>query len=116
MKHIATILFIITVCLALLTASLVLELRKEKQLDQSTIDGLRIKNLMDKKAFEHALDSIRNSFKQSMDSVAFAHGESLKANVRSQKEIKILKGIVYIQHTDSSRTATLKELYKTWKP
>lgn len=90
------------------------QLSKERELEQSTINGLRIQNMMEKRAYLKALDSIQKDFAVRMDSVAASHLKSLEANKVTQIENKKLKEILFVAHNDSSRTAELKALYKSY--
>lgn len=91
------------------------ELRNLVRLKQSEVEGLKKENERKDKAFHKTLDSTRKAFKAQNDSIIFAHEKTIKANLVSQKEIKKLRGIIFIQHSDSSRTAELKTLYPSWQ-
>lgn len=116
MKTLYIILTIIALALCVFAGTMVMELRKEKQIDQATIDGLNLKVITEKKVFEKIYDAQQKDFSRQLDSMARAHTETLKAAEASKREIKKLKGILFVQHTDSSRTAELKQLYKSYTP
>lgn len=115
MKTLYIILTIIALALCVFAGTLVMELRKEKQIDQATIDGLNRKVIMEKKAFEKIYDAQQKDFSRQLDSMARTHTETLKANEASKREIKKLKGILFVQHTDSSRNIELTKLYPSFK-
>lgn len=116
MRTYTTVLTVLFVFLCLAGITMFIETRKEKQIDQATIDGLNRKVIMEKKAFEKIYDAQQKDFSRQLDSMARAHTETLKANEASKREIKKLKGILFVQHTDSSRNIELTKLYPSFKP
>lgn len=109
------ILFIVAIALTLFIASLVLEIRDRDRLQQSIINGLRDRNVKERDSLELILREKNDSLKSALESIRIANEETKKANARSQREIRVLKNILFVQHSDSSRNAELQKLYPSWK-
>lgn len=91
------------------------QLSKEKELEQSTIDHLRKENVKERDSLENSLSLTRDSLSIALHTIAVAHQQSVEAHARSQKTIDNLKKIIFITHTDSSRINELKTLYPSWR-
>lgn len=109
------ILFVIAIALILFIASIVLEIRDRDRLQQSIINGLRERNIKERDSLELILREKNDSLKSALESIRIANEETKKAHERSQREIRVLKNILFVQHTDSSRTEELKKLYKSYR-
>lgn len=91
-------------------------MKKESDLKQATIDGMRKKNIAERDSLESQLAATRDSLNIAFETIRQAKEETLKANEASKREIKKLKGILFVQHTDSSRNIELTKLYPSFKP
>lgn len=117
MKRHQIIIFAITgLGLCVLAASLILEIRDRDRLQQSLIKGLREKNIKERDSLELILREKNDSLKSALESIRIANEETKKANARSQREIRVLKNILFVQYSDSSRNAELTKLYPSFKP
>lgn len=94
----------------------VTEMNDRDRVQQSTIDGLRKQNKKESDSLNQVLKVTQNLFSAREDSIVNAHEQTIKAHEVTKRENKILKGIVFIQHTDSSRNKALTQLYKTYQP
>ncbi|HEU5289471.1 MAG TPA: hypothetical protein VFU05_02435 [Cyclobacteriaceae bacterium] len=93
-----------------------LENSKYRELERKVIEGLKRENLKQKDSLVRVVDLTRDSLDIAFNTILLAKKESQEARERSQKTIRDLQKIIYIQHTDSSRTAVLKTLYKSYTP
>ncbi len=116
MKPSEIILSLIVVVLTAVIVLGLLELRKEDQLKQSVIDGLRRENKKEADSLTRNLKLTRDSLSIAFETIKQSRKESQEAHERTQATIRNLQRIVFIQHTDSSRTAELKTLYKSYTP
>lgn len=107
------LIFLQFIAVGLLTVYFI-ESNKESKLQRSTIKGLQDYNKAQEKEYLKTLDSIKIVFSERLDSVSASHQKSIAANKASQREIKNLKEIIFVVHTDSSRTKELKKLYPTF--
>lgn len=92
------------------------ELWKENHFKQIEINYLREQIKAEKDSMTSVLLETRDSLKTSLAEKQLLKAEKEKALAVSEREIKKLKGIVFIQHTDSTRIAELKKLYPSFKP
>lgn len=116
MKTVLTILISTIVLLLVFIFLGVLELKKEDDLKQLEIDFLRARNTQQKDLFEKRLDLIRKASVAREDSMKIAHQKTLIANEVSKREISKLRKIIFVAHSDSSRTKELQGLYKSYTP
>lgn len=93
----------------------VMEMNDRNRLQQAEIEGLKRENQIKADSLNKALLLTRDSLEIALHTIAVNHKETLEARERSQATIKALQKIIFIVHNDSSRTATLKELYKSYK-
>lgn len=115
MKNYTIVITILFVALCLLGITGIIETRKESNLKQKEIDGLKRTNEKQRDSLERQLTATRDSLSIAFETIRQAKSETLKANEASKREIKKLKGILFVQHNDSSRNAELKKLYPSWK-
>lgn len=94
----------------------VTELRDVNRIQQKTIDGLREANKKEKDSLQTQLAITRDSLSTAFATIRQAAKDREIAHERTQATIRNLQKIIYIQYTDSSRTAELKELYKSFNP
>lgn len=113
-----TIIFSTVVIFALLAVIWVYvsETADLRRTQQAEIDHLKKENLKQKDSLESVLKVTQDSLETAFETIKQANIERQAAHERSQKTIRDLQRIVFIQHTDSSRLATLKQLYPTFKP
>lgn len=117
MKPIELILSLIIIVLVTFMTLNFIEDRKEDSLKQSTINGLRLQNKKER-------DSLENVIKFKDDSLRIAkHTIILQADTIKNQELDKENykrnrhdKIVFVVHSDSSRTESLKQLYVTFKP
>lgn len=115
----AKTLLILLVIVALIVYGVVavIEWEKEKQLQQSTIDGLKKSNKEEADRLRSELAITRDSLNVAFETIRVAHKESVEARERSQRTIRDLQRIVYIKYeSDSARLNALKSLYKSYVP
>ena len=86
------------------------------RMKQREIDYLRKKNQVERDSLEKALKLTSDSLDIAFATIRLAHEQSQEARKRSQKTIADLRKIIFVTHTDSSRTAELKSLYKSYTP
>lgn len=116
MKTLAICLFIaLFVSLGFLTLAW-MENSKYREVQQKEIDHLKKQNLAQKDSLEKELTLTRDSLHIAFETIKLANKERIEAHERSQKTIRDLQKIVFIQHTDSSRNIELNKLYPTFKP
>lgn len=114
MKHALIILTIIGLsCIAIAWIGAT-EMYDANRVLQSEIDGLKKELTHQEDSLKKELKLTRDSLKTALYTILLKHEETLKAKEVSRREIKKLKDIVFVQHTDSSRTKELKQLYKTY--
>ena len=113
----------IVICLSILTLVLLgiifigaSELNDLNRLQQKEIEGLKKFNRIERERLLKQLELTKDSLQIAYQNIAIANKESQQARLRTQATIRNLQKIIFIQHTDSSRTAELKELYPTFKP
>lgn len=116
MKPIVLILSLIIIVLVTFMTLNFIEDRKEDSLKQSTINGLRLQNKKEKDSLENVLKVTRDSLDIAFNTIKIATAEREASHLRTQATIRNLQRIVFITHSDSSRTKALKELYKTYTP
>lgn len=92
------------------------ELFKENELRQSEIEGLRKQNKKERDSLQTQLALTRDSLSVAFNTIRIATAEREASHLRTQKTIRDLQRIVFIAHTDSSRTIELKNLYPTFNP
>lgn len=113
MKSIITICVIIFALLSVLFIGIT-ELRDVNRIQQSEIKHLREANKKEKDSLQTQLSITRDSLSTAFATIRQAAKDKEIAHERTQATIRNLQKIIYIQHTDSSRIATLKELYKSF--
>lgn len=91
------------------------ELRNLVRLKQSELDGLKRQNKIERDSLQNLLEVTKDSLQIAFETIKTARKESIEARERTQKTIRDLQKIIFIQHTDSSRTAELKTLYKSYQ-
>lgn len=109
---IITVLFIL---LCLLGIQAMIEMKKENSLLQTELDGRKKENVRERDSLQTQLAITRDSLNVAFATLRQARIESQEARERSQKTIDNLRKIIFIVHTDSSRTAELKTLYKSYQ-
>lgn len=92
------------------------ELRDMVRLKQSEINGLKKANKIERDSLQSLLKVTKDSLQIAFETIKTARKESIEARERTQATIRNLQKIIFIQHTDSSRTAELKTLYKSFNP
>lgn len=92
------------------------EMLDRNRVQQSTIDGLRKQNKKESDSLNQVLKVTQDSLLIAFETIKQARIEREESHLRTQKTIKDLQKIVYIQHTDSSRNKALTQLYKTYQP
>lgn len=115
MKNLPFILGLIILVLIGAIYVLVTELRDVNRVQQSTIDGLRKKNQVERDSLENVLKLTSDSLDIAFATIRLAHEQSQEARKRSQKTIADLRKIIFVTHNDSSRLAEFKNLYPSWK-
>lgn len=91
------------------------ELRDMVRIKQSEINGLKKQNQVERDSLEGLLKLKSDSLSMAYESIRVANKERIEAHERTQRTIRNLQKIIFIQHTDSSRTAELKQLYKSYQ-
>lgn len=104
------------VSILVLLGVLFLEFKDRERLQQSIIDGLRKQNKKESDSLNQILKVTKDSLVIAFETIKQARIEREESHLRTQKTIKDLQRIVFIQHTDSSRNKALKDLYPTFKP
>lgn len=94
----------------------VMEMNKQNDLLQAEIDGLKRENKIQADSLNKALLLTRDSLSIAFETIRIANKERQEAHERTQRIIRNYEKIIFVTHTDSSRTATLKQLYPTFKP
>lgn len=92
------------------------ELFKQTELQQKEIDHWKKVNKEQADSLNQVLKVTQDSLSIAFEAIKQAAIEREAAHLRTQKIIKDLQKIVYIQHTDSSRSKALTQLYKTYTP
>lgn len=92
------------------------ELRSLVRLKQSEVEGLKKANKIERDSLQKLLEVTKDSLQIAFETIKTARKESIEARERTQATIRNLQKIIFIQHTDSSRTAELKTLYKSYTP
>lgn len=110
---IVLLIFVFLFCLGGLTVYI--EAKKESDLKQREIDGLKRTNKKEKDSLLIKLAIKQDSLNIVLQLMSVAHQESVEAHQRSQATIRNLQRIIFITHTDSSRNAELTKLYPSWK-
>lgn len=116
MKNLPFILGLIIIVLIGGIYVLVTELNDVNRVQQTTIDGLKRTNEKQRDSLERQLTATRDSLSIAFETIRTASAEREEAHKRTQATIRNLQKIIFVQHSDSSRTATLKELYKSYTP
>lgn len=107
---------IIQLCGLVLLAVNFMESSDRDRLKQVEIDYLKKEIAEQRDSLESVLKVTQDSLEIAYATIRLATKEREEAHARTQKTIKDLQRIVFIQHTDSSRLATLKQLYPTFNP
>lgn len=81
---------------------------------QAEIEGLRKRNKKESDSLNHVLKVTQDSLSIAFETIKQARVEREEAHLRTQKTIHDLQKIIFVVHTDSSRLATLKNLYPTF--
>lgn len=115
MKNLVIALSILTLVLLGIIFIGASELNDLNRLQQKELDGLKKFNRIERERLLKQLLLTRDSLSTAYQNIAIAHKESQEARERTQATIRNLQKIIFITHTDSSRNATLKELYPTFK-
>lgn len=116
MKPTEIILSLIVVVLTAVIVLGVLELKKEDDLKQATIDGLKRANKKEADSLTRNLKATQDSLQTAFATIRQATKDRELAHERSQKTIENLRKIIFVQHNDSSRNAELTKLYPSFKP
>lgn len=93
-----------------------MEQSKYSELQEKQIQRLQEQNQAQRDSLEKELKLTKDSLNIALNTILLKHEESVLARERSQRTIDNLRKIIFITHTDSSRTATLKTLYKSYTP
>lgn len=94
----------------------VLEMKKENELSQKEINGLRKRNISERDSLKTQLAITRDSLLTAFETIRQATKEREASHLRTQKTIENLRKIIFVQHTDSSRNSELINLYPSFKP
>lgn len=105
---------LIIFALIIILGVLVTELRDVNRVQQSEINGLRLKNLMDKKAFEHALDSIRKVQEKQADSTKYYRLLKTKDQQTVTTKTESHEKIIFTNLNDSARHSKLTKFYPSY--
>lgn len=106
----------ITVSIYVMLVVIFSEISDKDRIKQAEIDHLKKEIAAQADSLERVLKVTQDSLLIAFETIKQANIERQAAHERSQKTIRDLQRIVYIQHTDSSRLATLKQLYPTFNP
>lgn len=93
-----------------------MEQSKYSELQEKQIQHLQEQNQAQRDSLEKELKLTKDSLNIALNTILLKHEETLEAHERSQRTIDNLRKIIFITHTDSSRTEILKQLYPTFKP
>lgn len=92
-----------------------MEYNKEKQIEQSTIEGLKKQNAHERDSLNTVLAITKDSLNVAFHTIALARKESQEAHERTQRIIKRYEQIIFIRYSsDSARHRKLAELYNTY--
>lgn len=106
----------ILVAIFLVLDVLFTEMSDRDRLKQVEIDHLKKEIAEQRDSLESVLKVTQDSLEIAFETIKQANIERQAAHERSQKTIRDLQRIVFITHSDSSRLATLKQLYPTFNP
>lgn len=115
MKPILIFAFIILVLIGIVWVG-VSEMNDQNRVLQSEIEGLKRENQAERDSLNKALLLTRDSLSIAFETIRIANKERQEAHERTQRIIRNYEKIIFVTHTDSSRTATLKQLYPTFNP
>lgn len=93
---------------------LVTELRDVNRVQQSTIDGLRIKNIMEKRAFQKVLDSVMKVQAIQADSTKYYRLLKTRDQQTVTTKTESHEKIVFTNLNDSARHSKLAKFYPSY--
>lgn len=115
MKPIELILSLIIIVLVTFMTLNFIEDRKEDNLKQTTINGLRLQNKKEKDSLENVLKVTRDSLDIAFNTIKIATAERIEAHERTQRIIKNYEKIIFIRYaSDSARHRKLSELFPSY--
>lgn len=114
MKHLPYILSLIIVVLLAGIYILVTELRDVNRVQQSEIDGLRIKNIMEKRAFQKVFDSVMKVQAIQADSTKYYRLLKTMDQQSVKTKTERHEKIVFTNLNDSARHSKLAKFYPSY--
>lgn len=94
-----------------------MEWRKESDLKQSEIDGLKRSNRKERDSLETRLAITRDSLTVAFETIRQSRKESQEAHERTQRMIKNYEKILFIRFSnDAQRDSALSRLYPSFRP
>lgn len=116
MKRLELVFAIVIIALFALIWVFVTEMNDRNRVLQSEIEGLKRENQAERDSLNKTLLLTRDSLSIAFETIRIANKERQEAHERTQRIIRNYEKIIFVTHTDSSRTATLKQLYPTFNP
>lgn len=116
MKALVISLSILSMILLGIVAIGYMETRKESDLQQSEIEGLKKRNKSERDSMETRLALTRDSLFIAFETIRQATKDRELAHERTQKLIRNYEKIIFVTLNDSSRNSELIKLYPSFKP
>src|SRR5689334_10219032 len=115
MKTYSYIVTFLLISFCILGINGLIEARKESDLQQSEINGLKKSNKEEADRLRSELAITRDSLNVAFETIRIANKETQEAHERTQRIIKRYEQIIFISYTsDSARHRKLSELYPSY--
>lgn len=114
MKTLYIVLVVLALALCIFAGTLVMELRKENDLQQVTIDGLRKENEANEQRHKHAVDSITKIQVIQADSTRYYRLLKTKDQQTVKTKTESHEKIVFHNLNDSARHSKLAKFFRSY--